>query len=60
MWDYGLVLFVIGLLASFAGQALLNWIVEKYRRKSYIISLIGKMLRKREEKRETRGEEDKT
>lgn len=38
MWDYGVALFIIGVLASFAGQTLLNWIVATYKRKSYIVS----------------------
>eukprot|EP00026_Physarum_polycephalum_P007771 Phypoly_transcript_07837.p1 GENE.Phypoly_transcript_07837~~Phypoly_transcript_07837.p1 ORF type:complete len:476 (+),score=19.90 Phypoly_transcript_07837:130-1557(+) len=41
MWDYGAVLFGIGLIASFAGQTLLYWLVERYNRKSYIIFVIA-------------------
>lgn len=38
MYDYGIVLFIIGLVASFAGQTLLNILVERYDRRSYIVS----------------------
>lgn len=41
MWDYGVVLFVIGMVASFVGQTILNWIVGKYARKSFIIFVIA-------------------
>lgn len=37
VWDYGLVLFILGLMASFLGQTFLNYLVHKYGRKSYII-----------------------
>jgi len=41
MWDYGIVLFSIGFVASLFGQTALNWLVAKYERKSYIIFVIA-------------------
>eukprot|EP00026_Physarum_polycephalum_P007587 Phypoly_transcript_07651.p1 GENE.Phypoly_transcript_07651~~Phypoly_transcript_07651.p1 ORF type:complete len:492 (+),score=41.04 Phypoly_transcript_07651:75-1550(+) len=44
MYDYGVVLFGIGLVASFVGQTSLNWVVEKYKKKSYIIFVIAAVI----------------
>jgi uncharacterized membrane protein YfcA len=40
-WDYGVVLFFLGVVASFAGQSALNWLVARYNKKSYIIFVIA-------------------
>jgi len=44
MYDYGVVLFFIGLIAAFAGQTSLNWMVAKYKKKSYIIFVIAMVI----------------
>jgi len=40
-WDYGSALFILGLAASFVGQTVLNWVVKRYNKKSYIIFVIA-------------------
>jgi len=40
-WDYGVVLFFIGVIASFIGQTVLNMIVARYNKKAYIIFVIA-------------------
>eukprot|EP00026_Physarum_polycephalum_P006878 Phypoly_transcript_06931.p1 GENE.Phypoly_transcript_06931~~Phypoly_transcript_06931.p1 ORF type:complete len:475 (+),score=42.28 Phypoly_transcript_06931:38-1462(+) len=44
VYDYGGVLFVIGLLACFIGRITLNWIVAKYKRQSFIIFVISAVI----------------
>jgi len=38
--DYGLFFAGVGLLSSFVGQTLLNWLLKKYNRRSYIVIAI--------------------
>lgn len=41
LWDYGALLFVVGVLSSIVGQEVLSWFVAKYKKQYFITILIA-------------------
>jgi len=41
LWDYGALLFAVGLVSSIAGQEVLSWFVAKYKKQYFITILIA-------------------